>query len=139
MSGTTPLTAGLSHVGLSVGNLDASFQFFEALGYKKVGGVEDYPSYFLSDGSLFLTLWQTDPNPVPFNRRSNVGLHHLALKMTSEHALQTAYDTVSKIPGVRIDGEGAFAPQPLNGMNMTHAMVFEPSGNRIELTYHVPS
>lgn len=132
----TSLTVGISHVGLAVANLDASFQFFEALGYKKVGGVDSYPSYFIHDGTALLTLWQTDKDPTPFDRRKNVGLHHLALKVSSLEALQQAFDAVSKIEGVRITGEGAFAPQKLEGTPLTHAIVFEPSGNRIELTYH---
>jgi lactoylglutathione lyase len=135
MSNTT-LTAGISHVGLSVSKLDASFKFFEAIGFKKVGGVESYPSYFLSDGSSLVTLWQTDPNATPFDRRKNVGLHHLAIKVTSLQALDEAYAAVQTVPGVRADGEGAFGPEKLNGTTLTHAMVFEPSGNRIEFTFH---
>ena len=131
------LTAGISHVGLSVSDIDASFQFFEALGFKKVGGVESYPSFFLSDGSSLLTIWQTDANAVPFDRRKNVGLHHLAIKVTSREALDEAYAAVSKVKGTRLDGEGAFRPEELVGTPLTHAMVFEPSGNRIELTYHM--
>jgi lactoylglutathione lyase len=133
---TTTLTAGISHVGLSVSNLDASLKFFEAIGFKKVGGVESYPSYFLSDGSSLVTLWQTDEGATPFDRRKNVGLHHLAIKVTSLDALNEAYKTVQDIPGVRVVGEGAFGPEKLNGTTLTHAMVFEPSGNRIEFTFH---
>jgi lactoylglutathione lyase len=130
------LTAGISHVGLSVSDLDASFNFFEALGFKKVGGVESYPSFFISDGKSLITLWKTEANATPFNRRTNVGLHHLAIKVSSREALDEAYAAVSKVKGVRIDGEGAFGPEALNGMPLTHAMVYEPSGNRIELTFH---
>jgi lactoylglutathione lyase len=133
---TTTLTAGISHVGLSVSKLDASLQFFEAIGFKKVGGVESYPSYFISDGSSLVTLWQTDSDATPFDRRKNVGLHHLAIKMTSLKALDEAYAAVRNISGVRVDGEGAFEPEKLNGTSLTHAMVFEPSGNRIEFTFH---
>jgi catechol 2,3-dioxygenase-like lactoylglutathione lyase family enzyme len=118
MTDSSNLTIGISHVGLSVSDLDASLKFFEALGFKKVGGVESYPSLFLSDGSSLLTIWQTDEGATPFDRRNK------------------AFDAVSKVQGVRVDGEGAFGPQALNGMPLTHAIVFEPSGNRIELTYH---
>jgi lactoylglutathione lyase len=65
-----------------------------------------------------------------------VGLHHLAIKVTSLDALNEAYKAVQAIPGVRVDGEGAFGPEKLNGTTLTHAMVFEPSGNRIECTFH---
>ena len=135
-SSNAKLTSGFSHVGLSVSDLDASFQFFQALGFDKVGGVDSYPSIFLSDGSSLLTLWQTEKDATPFNRRKNVGLHHLAIKVSSKEALHTAYKAVSHVDGVRVDGEGAFAPQALDGTPLTHAMVYEPSGNRIELTYH---
>jgi catechol 2,3-dioxygenase-like lactoylglutathione lyase family enzyme len=135
MSSTT-LTDGISHVGLSVSKLDATLQFFEAIGFNKVGGVESYPSYFISDGSSLITLWQTDEDATPFDRRKNVGLHHLAIKVPSLEALNEAYNAVQAIPGVRLDGEGAFKPEKLNGTALTHAMVFEPSGNRIEFTFH---
>jgi len=136
---TKTLTSGISHVGLSVSNLEASLQFFEALGFNKVGGVENYPSYFLSDGSSLLTIWKTDDGATPFDRRKNVGLHHLAIKVSDREALNTAFAAASKVDGVRVDGEGAFPPQKLEGMPLTHAMLFEPSGNRIELTYHEPA
>jgi len=130
------LTQGFSHVGLAVSDLEASYQFFHALGFDKVGGVDTYPSYFLSDETSLLTIWQTEKNATPFDRRKNVGLHHLALKVPSLEALNKAYEVVSKVEGVRITGEGAFAPQKLEGTPLTHAIVYEPSGNRIELTYH---
>jgi len=132
----TKLTSGISHVGLSVSNLEKSFEFFKALGFNKVGGVDSYPSMFLSDGSSLLTIWQTEKDATPFDRRKNVGLHHLAIKVSSKEALDSAYNAVSKIDGVRVNGEGAFAPQALDGTPLTHAMLYEPSGNRIELTYH---
>ena len=135
MSSAT-LTSGISHVGLSVSNLNASLQFFEAIGFKKVGGVESYPSYFISDGSSLVTLWQTDADATPFDRRKNVGLHHLAIKVSSLQALDEAYAAIQSVPGVRVDGEGAFGPEALKGTSLTHAMVFEPSGNRIEFTFH---
>ena len=79
-----------------------------------------------------ITLWQADDGATPFDRRKNVGLHHLAIKVPTLEALQTVYDTVMAIDGVKSD----FAPQELNGTPLTHAMVFEPSGNRIEFTHH---
>ncbi len=85
----------------------AGLIFFEALGFQKVGGVESYPSVFLSDGSSLITLWQTDEGATPFNRRKNVGLHYVAIKVPSLEALNKADDVVSKVEGVRVDGEGA--------------------------------
>ena len=133
---STKLTSGISHVGLAVSNLAASLHFFEAIGYQRVGGVDDYPSHFLVDGNSMITLWQTNENATPFDRRNNVGLHHLAIQVPSLEALQKVYILVSAIDGVRTEGEGAFGPNPLKGTSLTHAMVYEPSGNRIEFTYH---
>ena len=126
------LTSGISHVGLSVRDVKKSLKFFEAIGYKKIGGDDSYPSIFLSDGNSMITLWQTDDGATPFDRRKNVGLHHLAVKVASLEALQKVYDTVVAIDGVKSD----FDPQELNGTTLTHAMVYEPSGNRIEFTHH---
>jgi catechol-2,3-dioxygenase len=126
------LTMGISHVGLSVTDIDSSFAFFQALGYSKIGGVESYPSCFLSDGSVMLTLWQTDEGANSFDRRKNVGLHHLAIRVPSLEALQSAFERVSQVEGVKVE----FAPQKLNGTPLHHAMVYEPAGNRIELTFH---
>jgi catechol 2,3-dioxygenase-like lactoylglutathione lyase family enzyme len=130
------LTSGISHIGLSVSALDASFKFFEALGFAKVGGSESYPSYFVSDGHSLITLWQTEEGATPFNRRTNVGLHHLAIRVPTLEALEQAYNAVCAVDGVQVDGEGAFSPRKLEGTPLTHAMLYEPSGNRIELTYH---
>mmetsp|Transcript_13341 Transcript_13341/g.19991 ORF Transcript_13341/g.19991 Transcript_13341/m.19991 type:complete len:140 (-) Transcript_13341:213-632(-) len=126
------LTMGISHVGLAVTDIDSSFAFFQALGYSKVGGVESYPSYFLSDGHVMLTLWQTDEGANSFDRRKNVGLHHLAIRVPSLEALQTAFEKVSAVEGVKVE----FAPHEQKGTPLHHAMVYEPAGNRIELTFH---
>jgi catechol 2,3-dioxygenase-like lactoylglutathione lyase family enzyme len=123
---------GVSHVGLSVTDIDSSFAFFQALGYSKIGGVESYPAYFLCDGNVMLTLWQTDEGANSFDRRKNVGLHHLAIRVPSLEALQTAFEKVSEVEGVKVE----FAPQELKGTPLHHAMVYEPAGNRIELTFH---
>jgi lactoylglutathione lyase len=112
------------------------YNSLKSLGFTKVGGSESYPSCFVSDGASLITLWQTDSNATPFNRRTNVGLHHLAIKVPSRTSLDLAYDIIKTIRGVRTDGEGAFPPSELVGTPFTHAMVYEPSGNRIELTYH---
>jgi catechol 2,3-dioxygenase-like lactoylglutathione lyase family enzyme len=128
------LTCGISHVGLAVSDLEASCSFFQALGFQKAGGVESYPSYFLSDGDSIVTLWKTkagdDTNP--FDRTKNAGLHHLAIKVSSMDALTKAFEVVSAIEGVQVE----FGPEKLTGTPWMHAMVYEPSGCRIELTYH---
>lgn len=127
---TEKLTAGVHHVGLTVGDLDASVGFFEALGFDKIGGRPEYPSVFVSDGSVMLTIWQAKvDDPTPFDRTSNIGLHHLCLKMTSADAVQKAFDIASAYSGAKVE----FAPTEVATGNGIYAMVYEPSGNRIEL------
>ncbi len=128
------MTQGLGHLGLTVKNLDASTDFFvNTLGWKKVGGYPDYPSHFVTDGKIFLTLWQTktDKPVVNFDRKHNVGLHHLALKVASLADLNQLHQMFLTTKGVEVE----FAPQPNNGGPTIHMMIREPSGNRIEFAY----
>lgn len=127
------LTSGVSHVGLTVPNLEKSVAFFEAVGFKRVGGSEAYPSVFLSDGSTMLTLWNAKVDtPTPFDRKKNIGLHHLALKVPSLKALDEVFAIVSKFDGATIE----FKPQAIPGTPMTHMMCYEPGGVRIEFAHH---
>jgi len=126
-----PLTAGVNHLGLTVKDLEASANFFiETLGWRRVGGDPDYPAIFVSDGTLFLTLWQTT-NPsaaIDFNRMTNVGLHHLALTVADVETLDELHEVFKADPRVRIE----FGPQLSYGGPTVHMMVYEPSGNRVE-------
>ena len=84
MQDNAPLTIGVDHVGLAVKNLESARRFFcECLGWKLVGENQSYPASFVSDGNGIVTLWQVEDSEkcVPFDRRRNVGLHHLALKV----------------------------------------------------------
>lgn len=101
------------------------------LEFKQVGEVPDYPAYFLSDGTLLLTLWQaTDPaTATPFDRKTNIGLHHFALKVDGLNTLNTLHETLSKTDGVTIE----FAPEPLGGGPTQHMMCYIPGGIRMEL------
>ena len=129
-----PITQGINHLGLTVSNLEKSTKFFtETLGWKVVGGYDDYPSKFVTDGKLFLTLWQvTNPSKsINFDRKNNVGLHHLAFSIASLDDLNVLYERCKKTDGVIIE----FSPEP-NGAGPTmHMMIREPSGNRIEFAY----
>jgi len=109
---TQPLTTGAHHVGLSVPDLDAATDFFrDALGYKVVGEIPTYPARFVSDGKTLLTLWQVeDPaTATPFDRRRNVGLHHLALGVRDAAALDEVHRRIADWPGVSIE----FGPGPM--------------------------
>lgn len=130
----TPLTLGVDHIGLAVQNLEASEGFFvNCLGWKKVGGKPEYPSAFVSDGTSVLTLWQVeDPQScVTFDRQKNVGLHHLALKVADEAALNALFDAVSVWPGVTVE----FSPEPSGAGPKIHTMIRDPGGVRVEFAY----
>ena len=87
----------------------------------------------MTDGKLFLTLWQTkeDQPTIGFNRKHNVGLHHLALKVASLEDLNQLHKIFLRTKDVVIE----FAPEPNNGGPTIHMMIREPSGNRIEFAY----
>ncbi len=79
--------------------------FIDCLGWKQVGEQPNYPAVFVSDGHLLVTLWQlkNEEKPVEFDRRSNIGLHHLALRVESEEALNEIAERIGKWPGTRIE------------------------------------
>jgi catechol 2,3-dioxygenase-like lactoylglutathione lyase family enzyme len=128
------LTRGIDHVGLTVRELAQTRAFFiECLGWKQVGEKPDYPAVFVSDGHIMLTLWQLkdDAKAVEFDRRANVGLHHLALRVESEEALNEIAERIAKWPGARIE----FAPELLGKGPKKHTMVYEPGGIRLEFDF----
>jgi len=87
MTDVNAMTQGINHLGLSVLDIDSSSRFFvQQLGWVESGRDESYPRTAVSDGHIRLTLWQVDRSldVQPFNRRRNVGLHHLALEVASE-------------------------------------------------------
>ncbi len=128
-------TGGFDHVGLAVSDLDASTRFFvDALGFKIGGRDKSYPAVFMNNGEMGITLWQTDEGHVAFDRKKNVGLHHLAIKVPSFEALDSLYQAVKEVPGVVIE----FSPELAYGGPAKHMMIREPSGNRLELV-HRPS
>jgi lactoylglutathione lyase len=129
-----PATRGINHLGLSVLDLDRSVQFFvEALGWTESGRDDSYPRSAVSDGHVRITLWQVDHRLAieAFNRRKNVGLHHLALEVDTEERLDALAQSVADWPQVRIE----FMPQLLGKGPRKHMMFFEPGGNRIELIW----
>ncbi|PHZ83395.1 VOC family protein [Paremcibacter congregatus] len=124
-------TEEINHLGLSVSKLDETAAFFiDVLGWQKAGEKPDYPAVFVTNGSLFLTLWQVkDPaTATPFNRRQNVGLHHLAITVNSLDNLHALHDKLKALPNVRIE----FSPEHLGDGPTTHMMIRDPSGLRLE-------
>ena len=89
------LTIGFNHVGLSVLSLKKSTAFFvDTLGFTLKGQDKEYPASFLTDGEMFLTLWQVKDakTAVKFDRKNNVGLHHLAFSVASFEELDLLED-----------------------------------------------
>ena len=130
----TPLTLGLDHIGLSVRDLSLTRDFFvNCLGWKQVGERPAYPAAFVSDGHVVLTLWEVknQDQRVEFDRKTNVGLHHLALRVGSEEALNEIFAQVSRWPGVKVE----FAPENLGDGPKRHTMIYEPGGIRLEFDF----
>ena len=126
------LTDGPHHIGLTVSNLEKSAGFFiELLGWEEVKRNEEYPSIFVSDGQIMITLWAVKDSPeIAFNRRANVGLHHLALQVSSEEALNKIHQQLTE---KHMDIE--FAPEFLGNGPAKHMMCFDPSGIRVEFIW----
>ena len=93
----------------------------------------DYPAVFVSDGHDVVTLWQVQSpgKAIPFDRRANVGLHHLALAVVDQSGLDTLYKRVSSWPDVVVE----FGPEPSGAGPKIHFIVREPSGVRIEFAF----
>ncbi|MDF7826304.1 VOC family protein [Pontiellaceae bacterium B12227] len=127
------VTSGVDHVGLAVRDLAITRDFFkDILGFNEVGGVPDYPAVFVSDGTVTITLWQTEEDPFAFDRMANIGLHHLALRVESMEKLQEIFRTLETTPDVLIE----CPPIPLASGGGAHFMSIEPGGIRIEFITH---
>lgn len=127
-----PETSGLNHLGLSDFDLDQTTAFFtQVLGWQEVARDDSYPRNSVTDGSLRLTLWQVNKaNQVTeFDRRGNVGLHHLAIQVDTEQRLAELAGRVAAWPGVEVE----FMPEPLGGGPRRHMMFAEPGAIRLEL------
>jgi len=126
------VTHGVQHIGLAVSKLEESAEFFtKILGWEEVKRREDYPAIFVRDNALTITLWKTQTDePVKFDRKTNIGLHHLALRVENKEELFLLLD-VLKANQVKIEFEPTFIRE---GPSM-HMMCYEPSGIRIEFYY----
>ena len=125
----TIMTCGIHHVGLTVSKLEESAAFFTGLlGWQEVKRNPDYPAIFVSDGHVMLTLWAAQiDEPVAFDRKLNVGLHHLALQVDSDASLNAVFDSMTRAQ-VHIE----FAPEFVREGPAKHMMCDDPSGIRIE-------
>lgn len=126
-----PLTRGIHHVGLTVPDVEATAAVFTGvLGMNEVGRRPAYPAIFVSDGTVMLTLWQAEnaAAAAPFDRRCNIGLHHLALAVADTATLDALHGTLAGTPGVVVE----FAPEPLGSIPFRHMMCAIPVGVRVE-------
>lgn len=125
----TALTKGIHHVGLTVANLEASAKFFtELLDWHEVKRNPDYPAIFVSDGHIMLTLWDVKAeSPIAFDRKANVGLHHLALQVETFEQLESLHQQLIAA-GIKIE----FGPELVKAGPAKHLMCYDPSGIRIE-------
>lgn len=126
-------TKGVHHLGLTVSSLAASAAFFtETLGWQEVRRVDEYPAIFVSDGTVMVTLWQAAEvdSAQAFDHRHNIGLHHVAFRVSSRAALDDVFARV-QAAGARIE----FPPEPLRDGPVMHMMCFEPSGIRVEFIW----
>ncbi len=127
-------TTGLNHLGLTVCDLDQTTAFFvDVLGWFETARDPAYPRTTVTDGALRLTLWQADKSHlmIGFDRRSNIGLHHLALSVPTRGELMTLAADVTACEGVVVE----FQPEPMGGGPRQHMMFAEPGGLRIELVW----
>ncbi|WP_323764253.1 VOC family protein [Marinovum sp.] len=127
-------TQGLNHLGLAVRDLDETTGFFvSVLGWEESARDPSYPRSTVTDGQLRLTLWQVDRSSgiTGFDRRANVGLHHLALEVASAEALDTLAEKVANWPGVAVE----FMPEAMGSGPRRHMMFAEPGGIRLELIW----
>ncbi|MFT5112496.1 MAG: lactoylglutathione lyase [Parasphingorhabdus sp.] len=127
-------TSGINHLGLSVNNLDETVAFFvDCMGWEESGRDESYPRSAVSDGHIRLTLWQVDHklSVNEFQRRQSIGLHHLALEISTEQILEEFAAKIQDYPGTTIE----FLPELVGNGPRKHMMFAEPGGIRLELIW----
>lgn len=128
------ITNGINHLGLTVLDLKGSTRFFvEYLGWTESGYEPSYPRTAVTDGKVRLTLWEVDKNMTVnnFDRKKNVGLHHLALQVASEAELISLCEHLKSKNDVKIE----FLPELIGKGPRKHFMIHDPSGLRIEFIW----
>ena len=127
-------TNGINHTGLTVRDLAQTTAFFvDVLGWNVTAQDPAYPRNTVTDGSARLTLWQADLTGgiAAFDRRRNVGLHHIAFTVESEARLMALADTVAAYPGCEVE----FMPEFMGTGPRKHMIFAEPGGLRVELVW----
>ena len=129
---TNPITKGVHHIGLTVSKLEESASFFTSvLGWEEVKRNNDYPAIFVSGGSIMVTLWKNKEEPsIPFDKNSNIGLHHVAFIVDSDSDLVKVHEKLVE-NNVKIE----FSPELVRQGPAMHMMCYEPSGIRVEFIW----
>lgn len=127
------LTRGLNHLGLTVRDVDITTAFFETvLGWNVTARDASYPRTTVTDGHLRLTLWQVQTDDAaPFDRKTTLGLHHLALEVADQDTLNALAATLQQTDNVVVE----FMPEAMGQGPRQHMMFAEPGGLRIELLW----
>ncbi|WP_346896531.1 VOC family protein [uncultured Roseibium sp.] len=127
-------TKGINHLGLTVRDLDQTTAFFtDLLGWTLLGRDDSYPRTTVTDGHSRFTLWQADRSQpmTSFDRKTNIGLHHVALEVATKEDLVAMADKVRSWPGIVME----FEPEPLGGGPRMHMIFAEPGGIRVEVIW----
>lgn len=126
------ITSGVHHIGLTVSRLEDSAAFFtDLLGWNEVRKNLEYPAIYITDGTTMVSLWAVKEEPsAQFDRRRNIGLHHIAFRLKSESNLTSLYSKLADA-GVKIE----FAPELAGNGPAMHMMCLEPSGIRVEFIW----
>jgi lactoylglutathione lyase len=128
----------IDHIALTVSNVNASESFFSRqLGFELVRRDTEHAAVYMKNGPVVLTLYRIVElgTEVPFDRKHNVGLHHLAFEIGSFDELDSLHARLEQVPGVIIE----FAPEPLGKGPAKHMIIREPGGNRIEFIHRPAS
>jgi len=126
-------TVGMNHLGLTVRDVAQTTGFLtDVLGWEATAHDPSYPRSTVTDGHLRLTLWQVQTNaPAKFDRKTVLGLHHLALTVPDEATLMSLAETLRDRDDVVVE----FMPEPMGQGPRQHMMFAEPGGLRIELLW----
>jgi hypothetical protein len=129
------ITLGISELSLSVNNIVGTSDFLSTCGFHRLHEIEDRATdhaMILTDGSVILRLVQIEQSRVhPFDANHNVGLNYLSIRVSSLEELQSLYKKVCLVRGTTPD----FAPTELKGTKSVSALVHDPSGIPIHLSY----
>lgn len=125
-------TCGINHLGLTVLDIQETADFFvRVLNWSQGETDPSYPKTSVTDGICRLTLWarKSDRSPLPFDRHSNIGLHHLALQIDDHGTFLNTAQAVRRWPQAKIE----YMPESMGKGPRIHMMFVLNGGPRVEL------